>query len=439
MAEIRPFRAWRYNPEKVHDINLKFSPLFDVVRPEQLEQLYAIPNNSIHLSVPRSHEEAQTKLNAWKKEKVIRLDPIPGIYVYYQQFSLFGQRKGYTRKGFICMINPRKENIILHENTLIHSVNDRIALLEKTKLNVSPTHGLYQDASFELEAIMDRYMEHPLYEYIDYQGVINKLAIIQDPKDIGPFLEKIAEQPVYLADGHHRLESSRVFSQKRQENGEAHNPQSWENFHMMYLTNMAADDLRILPIHRVYKPAEKLDIPILREQLQQYFDLEDVSRSRKPLFDLLKGQKHAFGLVTLGRRWIMRLKMSPWEALGEADLPDVLKQLDYTLLHMLVFDRILGIPYEDQPHSQEIMYEKGYSNAVKDVNTSQAACSFIMNEVSVEQMLEVCSTGYKMPQKSTYFYPKVVSGLVFASIDDHEIKSSFDSRFSVTEKSPNTP
>lgn len=433
MADIKPFRAWRYNADKIENIPDMFSPLFDVVSQSQLDRLYQNSNNSIHLSVPRSQDQAIQKLNEWKAKGIISQDPLPAIYVYYQTFTLYGEHQTYTRKGFISMIRLKKEDIILHENTIAHSVADRVDLLAQTKLNVAPTHALYQDPDHELEALMDSYMAHPLYEYIDYQGVINKLAIVQKPEDIQQFIDKLAPQPVYLADGHHRLESSFVYRDQLAAQGELH-PDSIVNHHLMYLTSLDADDLRILPTHRVWMSAQKPNIQACRDALLEYFDLKDVSRSRRPLFDLLKQEEEAFGLVAQGRRWIMKLKadIDPVQMI-DLPLPDVLKQLDYTMLHYFVFDKILGIPYVEQGKSQAIRYEKDYYRAVSYVNKGEAGLSFIAKEVKMEQMLEICQTGFKMPQKSTYFYPKVVCGLVFGTIDEHETKSPFDTGFGISE------
>ena len=426
MTRIKAFRAWRYNRSKIHDINRKFSPLFDVVNARQLEELYNIPNNSIHISVPRSHEQVMAKLQQWKRDGIICQDPIPSIYVYYQQFSLFGEKHQYIRKGFISMISMEESEIVLHEDTMTSSVNDRITLLEKTLLNVAPTHGLYFDPEFELEILMDSYMQNPLYEYIDYQGVINKLAIIQDPEDIAKIVDHIASRKIYLADGHHRLESSRIFWESRKSEADT-TMDSIMGYHLIYLTNLASDDLRILPTHRLWKPQYDPDIGRIIKKLKKYFSFIDITSSRRPVYEMLKGLKRTFGLISKDRQWLIQLKpkIDPLKAIP-LDIPDVLKQQDYTLLHYFVFDRVLGYPYAKQQDTLEISYEKEYASAVAEVNAGRAAFSFIANDVQMEEMMAICDAGAKMPRKSTYFYPKVVCGLVFGSIDENENNSSFD-------------
>jgi len=447
VAIIRPFRAWRYNEDKVEDINRKFSPLFDVVSPEQLQQLYAIPNNSIHISVPRSDEEALAKLKQWKEKGIIHQDAMPAIYIYYQRFSLFGEEKEYVRKGFVAMIRVAPNSgspdsdIVLHEDTISSSVHERTRLLRKTLLNTAPTHGLYEDPGFELEALMDSYMEEPRYEYIDYQGVINQLAIVQNREDIEQFIDMVQNQKVYLADGHHRLASSVKLQQDSVESGLPLPPDSFRNYHLMYLTNLLADDLRILPIHRVLTLAEKTynPKPILN-RLNEFFDIEDITFSRAPIFKHLPSHTYRYGMVLGNLQYLLTLKPSldPVRDIP-LDLPQAVKQLAYTVFHYFVFDRGFGLPYADQHGCDDIAYIKDYGGAVKQAARNRNKVAFIMQGTSMDQMMQVCKAGALMPQKSTYFYPKVVCGLVFASIDDHENQSPFDSSFGLPPTSATAP
>lgn len=442
MARIRPFRAWRYNPEKISDINRKFSPLFDVVSPEQLEELYEIPNNSIHLSVPRSDGEALSKMNDWKENGIILQDPLPAIYVYYQEFSLYGDNRRYVRKGFVAMIEvdensgAHESDIVLHEGTISSSVAERTRHLEKTLLNTAPTHGLYEDSESSLEPLMDRYMEHPLYEYIDYQGVINKLAIVQNRADIEQFQRLLQSRKVYLADGHHRLASSVALRKRAREaqqsgSGPELPHDSFRNYHLMYLTNLKADDLRILPIHRVLTLQEKTHNPNpIVARLRQWFEVSDITFDRVPVYERLSEKRYSFGLVLGTTQFLLTLlpDIDPLKDI-DLDLPDAVKTLDYTVLHYFVFDRAFGLPYQSQPRNDAIRYIKDYGLAVKSAVTHADNVAFIMPDTSMDQMMEVCKSGALMPQKSTYFYPKVVCGLVFASINDNENDSPFDISF----------
>lgn len=435
MADIRPFRSWRYNEERIHDINRKFSPLFDVVSEEQLQQLYEIPNNSIHLSVPKSLEDALMKLDEWKQNEIIIQDPVPGIYVYYQDFSLYGEQRRFTRKGFISMVRLNEEpDIVLHEKTIESSVNDRIELLEKTMLNVSPTHGLYEDPDFQLEELMDRYMESPAYEYIDYQGVINKLAIVHEKRDLDVFIAAMKRRKIYLADGHHRFASSLTLQEKKK--GLEQPNDSMVNYHLMYLTNINSDDLRILPIHRVVKLDNNNEsVEDFLARFENQFEWQEVTMHKAPLYDELAKENGKVGMIYQGRQFILQLKENV-SRIGDnpEEIPDAVKELDYTVVHYFIFDRILGFPYADQARHDEIVYEKNYYTAVKAADPGTNCASFIINGLGMQEMLSVCETGALMPQKSTYFYPKVLCGLVFASIDDKENDSPLDACFRLAEE-----
>lgn len=415
MIEFIPFKGWRYNEARFQDINQHFSPLFDVVNEHQRKQLYANPYNSIHLSVPASMSKAESTLDSWKKEEIIVQDPSPALYVYYQYFTLFGEKRRRVRRGIIGMVSLDQSEILLHENTMPHSVNDRVELLERIKMNVAPTHGLYHDTAFSIEPILDRYIKDPLYEYIDYQGVINAVSPIHDPKDIQTITDHLKEKKIYLADGHHRLESSYAFWNKKKSNIQSQN--AIEGYHFMYLTNLASDDLKILPTHRLWVPRLKPDWGLLWEQIDQFFDATPLTKVRTPIYEIL--QPGMFGLVSSFGQWAIQLKPGLSEEIS-LDIPDVLKRLPYTQIHYFLFEKVLGIPYDEQHRTREIQYERDYAKAVGMVGSHDAELSIIMRDVRISDMMEICNEGAIMPPKSTFFYPKVVCGLVFASIDSNE-------------------
>ena len=249
MAEIKPIRAWRYADS--FDISELTSPLFDVVSENQRKTLSQNPLNSIHLSVPdgpQPADRAYQLLNHWKRNKTLLQDRLPAIYIYYQYFTLPGSAREYCRKGFVVHIRTYdwEERIILrHENTIPKSVNDRTALLRKTELHASPTHGLYTDENFELEKYMDEAITQPLYETEDYQGVRDVLSVIQDAEVIQQFINTLKNKSIILADGHHRYESSLIYKNERVKTNPLHTGREGYNFHLMYLTNTEAGDLVI--------------------------------------------------------------------------------------------------------------------------------------------------------------------------------------------------
>ncbi|MEM6360033.1 MAG: DUF1015 domain-containing protein [Bacteroidota bacterium] len=423
MAEIRPFRAWRFNEELSKDIEAITSPLFDVVSEKQRSNLYKNPYNSIHLSVPSSVDDAAEIAKKWKEESIILQDQIPGIYVYYQYFSLAGQTKEYCRKGFICNIRAYDwdEGVLLrHENTMPHSVNDRIDILTKTQFNVSPTHGLYTDPEFELEHFMDESMDNPIYETEDYQGVRDALSVIHDKKVIEHFLTVLEDKRIILADGHHRYEGSLLYRKKMQESNPNHTGDEGYNFHMMFLTNTEAEDLRILPTHRLIKGLPDLDEKDLLERLSEDFIIKNIEDAYM-INEIILGKLWAFGLLFKNSAYKIRLKPERIEHL-KWKFPDEIKELDLTVLHYFVIEKALGIPGREQRSSNSIEFDRSFSDCLAKVIKEEVQLALITKDISMEQVKTVCYSGYTMPQKSTYFYPKVICGFLFGSILEDEFQ-----------------
>lgn len=427
MAEIKPLRAWRYNRELANNMDALTSPLFDVVSEKQRQALYRNPYNSIHLSVPEGPDGADRAariLQQWKDENSIRQDELPGIYVYFQFFKLPGSPKEYCRKGFICNIRTYEwsERVILrHENTIPKAVNDRVDLLAKTQLHVSPTHGLYTDPTFELEGFMDDAITHPIYETEDYQGVRDVLAIIQDAPIIDRFTELIKSKTIILADGHHRYEGSLLFKQRRQAENKSDNGTEGYHFHLMFLTNTESDDLRILPTHRIIRNLPDFSEEKVLRKLAPYFTIKPIE-DPESIYDIILGKPWTFGLLFKENAYKIRL-------LPEAFLdfhwpfPDEIKRLDLTVMHHYVIEKALGIPGKEQRQSEHIDFDRSFSDCLSRVIRGDCQMAIITQEVSIEDVKRVCASGYTMPQKSTYFYPKVICGFLFGSIKEDEFRT----------------
>jgi uncharacterized protein (DUF1015 family) len=438
LAEIQPLRGWRYAPELSQQIDAYVSPLFDVVSVKQREALYRNPLNSIHLSVPRGEDpagEAQLRLRQWQEQGILRQDELPGIYVYYQYFRLAGSAREYCRKGFMCHIRAYdwNEDVVLrHENTLPAAVNDRAELLARTQFQTSATHGLYRDEDFELERYLDEAMLNPLYQTEeDYQGARDVLAVIQDARIIRRFQQVLAQRQVILADGHHRYEGSLAYRRARQQAaGAAYTGREAWNYHLMYLTNAAADDLRILPTHRLLLelPGGLTEAELLA-RLAPYFTVLPLD-DPYDLPERIAGKPWAFGLY-LGEGHVYKIRLRPevhpqldWDTTSEV------KALDLTVLHYFVLEKALGIVGpEAQRQWTGVAYVRNFPECLTRVDRGEARAAFITNEVSMAEVERVCYSGAVMPPKSTFFYPKTIGGFLFSSIQDAEANSPFYAAF----------
>ena len=425
MADILPIKGWRYHERFKSNMDELTSPLFDVVSEKQRLALYENPINSIHISVPLGDnpaDRAKMVLEEWKSERIIIQDQLPGIYVYYQYFKFPGQDKESCRKGFIAQIKAYDWNeqvVLRHEDTIVKAVSDRIDLLKSTEFQPSPTHGLYEDTSQILESYMDAAIKDPIYDLEDYQGVREVLGVIQDARIITKFLELLKDKVVILADGHHRYESAIAYRNEKKEANPSHTGNEAYNYHLMYFTNALSKDLKILPTHRLFFGIEISEENIL-EKLEEFFivkKLNDVDE----IGELILQKKWAFGLVFKDNAYKIRLIPEKITEFG-FEIPDVVKEVELMVLHYFFIEKVLGIAFQDQRFSDKIEYERNINRCFAKVNSGEASFAVITKEVAMNQVLDVCKSGFTMPQKSTYFYPKTVSGLLFASVNEDEFK-----------------
>lgn len=434
MAEILPLKAWRYNEKLAQNLEDLTAPLFDVVSTKQREVLYGNPLNSIHLSVPQGEnpsENAQKILLRWKSEGVLDQDSLPGIYVYYQYFRLPGDHEERCRKGFIAQIKAydwEENQILRHESTIVSAVNDRIDLLRATEIQASPTHGLYEDESTELEFHMDAAIAPPLYELEDYQGVREVLGVIHDAKVISRFLAVLADKKVILADGHHRLEGA-IEYKKLQQNAFPEAKWKGSDYHLMYLTNVHGNHLKILPTHRLFYGLDLSEAELL-DRIGLWFDIRPFGDADE-LVNYTFQRKWSFGLILSEEAYVIKFKPDRFEEV-RPELPESLRNLDLVILHDILFEKILGLNGEQQRKSDQLAFERNFSRCVREVRYGKASFAIITREIELEQVLEVCKSGAVMPQKSTYFYPKALGGLLFGSIRQEEFDYDYGAFFDQT-------
>ncbi|MBA4302086.1 MAG: DUF1015 domain-containing protein [Cyclobacterium sp.] len=436
MAEILPLKAWRYNEKLAQNLEDLTAPLFDVVSTKQREVLYGNPLNSIHLSVPQGEnpsENAQKILLRWKSEGVLDQDSLPGIYVYYQYFRLPGDHEERCRKGFIAQIKAydwEENQILRHESTIVSAVNDRIDLLRATEIQASPTHGLYEDESTELEFHMDAAIASPLYELEDYQGVREVLGVIHDAKVISRFLAVLANKKVILADGHHRLEGA-IEYRKLQQNAFPESKWKGSDYHLMYLTNVHGNHLKILPTHRLFYGLDLSEAELL-DRIGLWFDIRPFGDADE-LVNYTFQRKWSFGLILSEEAYVIKFKPDRFEEV-RPELPESLRNLDLVILHHILFEKILGLNGEQQRKSDQLAFERNFSRCVREVRFGKASFAIITREIELEQVLEVCKSGAVMPQKSTYFYPKALGGLLFGSIKQEEFDYDYGAFFDQTNR-----
>ncbi|WP_186756980.1 DUF1015 domain-containing protein [Echinicola salinicaeni] len=425
MAEILPLRAWRYSDKLNIPMEELVSPLFDVAKPDQLKKLYLKPYNSIHLTLPGKElegTEPSKVLNAWKIKEIILQDEEPGIYVYYQFFKLQNSHKEYCRKGFIAQIKAydwKEKAILRHEDTIASSVEDRIKILRETQIQSSPTHGLYHDDSFQLESYMDEAIQTPLYDIEDYQGVREVLTRITDHKIISKFINLIDSKSIILADGHHRLQAAIEYKNLCKSQNPNHDGTEAYNYHMMYFSNSSSDNIKILPTHRLFKNLN-LNKEDLLNQAKKYFNISKLNKYEDANVELIKS-KWQYILITKNSAYHLTFKTELFHEFANS-IPQIVKELDLSVLHFFFVEKVLGIPLEQQRFSGSIEYESNVKICQEKLNTNEVNLAILTRALKMDEILNVCDSGYTLPQKSTYFYPKLLSGLLFGSIREKEFK-----------------
>ncbi len=440
MAVIKPFRAVRYNPEKVADLSKVMAPPYDVISQEFKEELHRRhPNNIIRLILGKTHdtsddslyEKARCYLEEWLKEGILIRDDKPALYPYTQTYRVDGNL--VTRTGFIGLARleePGEGGIKPHERTLSGPKADRLKLLTACEANLSCIFSLYpEDGDNPQERSINSLMEEtlktpPIAEAIDDDGVIHRLWKIDDPETIRAITSKMQNKELFIADGHHRYETALRYRQMMLE--KTPNPTGEEpfNYVMMYFTSMADPGLLIFPTHRVVHSLEDFNKDHLIEECRKYFQIEELpfddateESVKKEFLEKLKEgseEKIKFGLYVRNNPvyYILTFKgKEVMDALFGSSMADVHKALDVTVLHSVILEKILGIDREAQEGGKNLTYIKDAEEALKATKSGDNQLLFLMNPTRIEDIRRVSDAGLLMPQKSTYFYPKLISGL----------------------------
>lgn len=419
MAEIKPFQALRFQPEKAGEIAELVCPPYDIISDEQRTQyLSKNPYNIIRLELPKGknpYEEAGKTLQNWLEQEILKQDEKPSLYIYEEEFSVQGTVKKF--KGCIARVKLEefsKGVVLPHEETLSKAKQDRFNLMKATNCNFSQIYSLYMDEQHEITARLDRLSDStPVNELTDTDSVTHRLWIVTDPEEIEAICQAFADKKLYIADGHHRYETALNYRNYCRENGigdEGH------DYVMMMLVDMEHPGLVVLPTHRLVRDLAHFDKEELLKGCSAYFDIteeEDIHSAEAKLAELYEQGKKAFAFYCGENSYsLMVLKDANAAAALLPGKSQALQQLDVTVLHTLVLEKVFGIDAENMAKQINLTYVKQFEDAIASVDNGKAQCAFILNPTRVTEIRDVAAAGEKMPQKSTYFYPKLITGLV---------------------------
>lgn len=432
MADVRPFRAITFTHTQGEDVSSKTAPPYDVISQRQRETLVARdPHNVVALELPEGpldpslpgsrYETGAARWDEWREANVLAQDDRPTIYVLEQRYELGGAP--IRRRAFIAAVRlePFSAGVVLpHERTLPKALDDRLNMLRATGVNLSQVLGLFSDPEQRTDAVFERACaQEPTMRATGDDGVESVLWSVTDDDAIATLAGALADERIFIADGHHRYTTALSYRDERRASTRSDasddGPDSPAyDFVAMALVNMDDPDLVVLPTHRVADAPGDFDEVTFWNALTERFDVIEPLGDAVAVLEKTGADRQAFLVRTASRTSIARLRedVDVREAIPGA-MSDAWKSLDVAVLQELILDPLLGI----HPDRAETLERLSF---VKDANEALAAVDehdvvFVMNATRMEQLRDVALAGEIMPQKSTYFFPKLLSGLVFRS------------------------
>lgn len=422
MATVKAFPALRFT-EKAGDISKNVCPPYDIISPAQREAyIKESENNIIRLELPvgeNAYADAGELYKKWRKDGIVAPDETDGIYVYEEEFTAYGETKkikGIFARVKLCEFS---ENVVLpHEETLSKAKTDRFNLMSTTFCNFSPIYSMYTDAEKVISGkVAELTSGKADIEFVAGDGVIQRIWKIEKGAETD-FIEKAFEnKQLFIADGHHRYETGLNFKRKLIEDGVITDENHPGNYIMMMLIDMENDGLVVFPTHRMVRGLEGFDADKALDKISEYFEVSDIEK--KDVESTLMSLTHKKAYVMCkgnGKFSLLVLKDTPEakSALDELNpgKSDAYKGLDVTVLHSLILEKLFGIDKENMANQINLRYTRDFEEACEAAETDEYNCSFILNSTKVSEIKDVALAGEKMPQKSTYFYPKLITGLV---------------------------
>ncbi len=443
MAEIQPFRAFRYSTERVPLKDALTQP-YDKITPAMQERYYAAsPYNLIAVEKGRSlsgdtpqnnvYTRAAGTFEEWVAQKIVVQDPAPGVYAYSQDYLIPGRQTRRARTGFIALgrLEDYEAGVVFrHERTLSAPKTDRLELLRHTHAQTGQLFMLYEDPAKNIEALLEgvKRKSAPV-EIVDEYSVVHRLWPVFDHGFVAEIQRQMTDKKLVIADGHHRYETALNYRNESRAKAAKTHPTAAYEFAMMTFVNSHSTGLTILPTHRVVRDVANFNFDDFRKALAPFFDWysypfqspaerpASFGEFRRDLEERRHG-RHAIGVYSGGgafylfllRRGIDLKDLFP-------DLSEAQRNLDLVLLHSLMLEKGLGITAEAVTAEKNITYEREMEAALGTVDRGEAQLACILNPVAVRQVIQIALAGDVLPQKSTDFYPKLLSGVAIYRVE----------------------
>ena len=417
MARIAPFHGVRYN---TGDLQECVAPPYDVISPPERDRLRQSLHNIAHLTLPDNYDSAARLWREWQAQGILQTDPHPAMYMLEQLFTHPVTGEACRRLALVCLMALEEYDsgvVLPHENTQAKVKEDRLQLLRATQANLEPIYGLVEgDELFPALEVLAR--SAPLVAEVQYTDGWHRLRRVDDPSTLEQLEGLVATSRVWIADGHHRYETCLQYRRERRAaegNPSALQPYDWL---MIALTPYEDPGVVILPTHRVLTQAEAGVLQSLPQRLEQWYHLQESTPEELPELLYRGVSRRGFAAVLRGGRafaaWL-KPHLSPAELVpGEHSV--AYRRLDVVVLQSLVLEPIFGITEHHLERAEGIRYTRDERQAIEWVTQGEASAAFLLNPPTVQEVRDVALAGEKMPPKSTYFYPKLLSGLVLRSL-----------------------
>jgi uncharacterized protein (DUF1015 family) len=422
---IEPFRALMYNHQLTGDPARVVAPPYDLIGAARQNQLYErSPYNVVRLELARETDRygaAEKTLANWMAAGVVERPARPAIFQYTQTFDVEGRL--LHRTGFIARVRLEefdRGRIVPHEKTFPAAKEDRLRLLTALQINTSSIFGLYSGAHPELDRLRERVASRePLIDLVDDLGIRNELRPIEATGEIATIQRELDAPRILIADGHHRYETALNYRRARRHENASSEPEPYD-YTMMTL--VACDDpgLVILPTHRVVKSLPAEPIASFTQRAREVFEVDEIAHRDEFRARLNASGGGAIGVTLKGiaNYLILRLRDKSATEAAMPDAPPEVRRLDVSVLHALVFDRIFGLRADEIRKGGNIEYTIEIGGALGAVANGHADGAFLMNPPSIQDVERVSDAGATMPEKSTYFHPKLLTGLVMNPLFD---------------------
>ncbi len=441
MATIIPFRGVLYNQAKAGSINDLACPPYDIISQEEQQELYRKnPHNVVRLEfglespgdTPEDNRYTRSAafLNEWLQAGMLQKSEVPAIYIYEMEYRT-GNRARKLR-GMVCLvrIEDYETGIIKpHETTLSGPKTDRLNLLRACRTSFSQIFSLFSDPQERVAAVLAETPKKPEMEVTAKDNVIHRVWSLKDKSAIDAIVNEFRDKPIFIADGHHRYDTALNYrNERRKAAGSSGGDQPYD-YVAMYLARLEDPALTVLPAHRALFNLADFDAKRFEEDLNRFFDIERIDFDKRSKTADLKTvletmehraeRSHVFGMRVKGEHSYYLLTLR-----NEADMDALVPgrsaaylRLDVSILHHLIIDKLLGIKMETHKLGLNIEYIKDAAEADNRVQDGRADVVFFMNPTKVREVKDVASAGERMPQKATYFYPKLLTGLVIHMIE----------------------